>query len=464
MARDWRKVALAVLTAAALASVCVARLARRSPADRQGRQGARKIVRTPSERQDDDEEEQAKAPAKKKRQDPVEAQRAIEDADKLLQGGKAEQAHQTLTVTLAGGNLPPAIMAKALYIRGMAYRQQSKPAQAISDLTSALWLKGGLTEEDRADCAEAARRRLRRCRSHRKRRDCRRRRASDEGSQRTASAKSWGVVTTPTDNSASNTTQTAEGGGNWFKNWFNSAAPSAQANSAPPVTASIDKTEAPPQGCAGACGPARRQCLVEQDAGQCRNGAAPRFARPALPPAAGRGQIPGPACYRAHPAGSGRAGRQSQTRPRRRARPRTGNRPGGIGQYGLFLPGAGRALCDRAGNAGRVRQGQRHRLRLHDGDAVAHLCGPPVTAGLSRRTAILPFLDRLPRPFAMVTAVGFAAGLERATMRRIELSGTQGVAAIRIDERGNARQTKARLRGGTRWRSRAWDRRARKPA
>ena len=52
---------------------------------------------------------------------------------------------------LGGGNLPPAIMAKALLYRGIAYRQQKKPAQAIADLTSALWLKGGLGESDRSD-------------------------------------------------------------------------------------------------------------------------------------------------------------------------------------------------------------------------------------------------------------------------------------------------------------------------
>ena len=51
----------------------------------------------------------------------------------------------------SGGNLPPAIMAKALLYRGIAYRQQKLPAQAIADLTSALWLKGGLGESDRAD-------------------------------------------------------------------------------------------------------------------------------------------------------------------------------------------------------------------------------------------------------------------------------------------------------------------------
>ena len=42
-------------------------------------------------------------------------------------------------------------MAKALLYRGIAYRQQKIPAQAIADLTSALWLKGGLGESDRAD-------------------------------------------------------------------------------------------------------------------------------------------------------------------------------------------------------------------------------------------------------------------------------------------------------------------------
>ena len=64
---------------------------------------------------------------------------------------RPEQAAQALTAVLAGGNLPPAIMAKALLYRGIAYRQQKKPAQAIADLTSALWLKGGLSESDRAD-------------------------------------------------------------------------------------------------------------------------------------------------------------------------------------------------------------------------------------------------------------------------------------------------------------------------
>jgi cell division septation protein DedD len=87
----------------------------------------------------------------KKKHDPAEVQRAIDNAGKLIEAGKADQAIQVLSATLAAGNLPPASMAKALLYRGIAYRQQKKPAQAISDFTSALWLKGGLSESDRAD-------------------------------------------------------------------------------------------------------------------------------------------------------------------------------------------------------------------------------------------------------------------------------------------------------------------------
>lgn len=124
MARYWRSVVPAALCAAALSAVCL--------------MGAHA-------------ESDKEPAAKTKKQDPVEAQRAIEAAGKLLKSGKAVQAVQSLTATLAGGNLPPGVMAKALYVRGLAYREQKQPAQAISDLTSALWLKGGLGGDERAD-------------------------------------------------------------------------------------------------------------------------------------------------------------------------------------------------------------------------------------------------------------------------------------------------------------------------
>jgi cell division protein FtsN len=148
VARDWRWLTVAALSAAAVATACLATADAQAPP----KAATKKAKQAKEAEQDQDGDEAAKkAAAKKKKQDPAEAQRTIDASVKMLESGKAEAAQQGLTGVLGGGNLPPAIMAKALYYRGIAYRQLKKPAQAIADLTSALWLKGGLTQSDRAD-------------------------------------------------------------------------------------------------------------------------------------------------------------------------------------------------------------------------------------------------------------------------------------------------------------------------
>jgi hypothetical protein len=147
MAGDWRRLTLAALAGAVVVLACDAVLA--APKKAAPKEAASKEDK--SEAADDGNGAPAKKAAKKKKQDPAEALRAIDAALKLLETGKAEQAAQSLSTVIGGGNLPPAIMAKALLYRGIAYRQQKKPAQAIADLTSALWLKGGLAEQDRKD-------------------------------------------------------------------------------------------------------------------------------------------------------------------------------------------------------------------------------------------------------------------------------------------------------------------------
>ena len=82
---------------------------------------------------------------------PETVQAAIEAAGQLLDAGKSDQAVERLTAAIASSNLPTPLMARALYLRGKAYRQQAKPALAISDLTSALWLKNGLNPADRTE-------------------------------------------------------------------------------------------------------------------------------------------------------------------------------------------------------------------------------------------------------------------------------------------------------------------------
>jgi hypothetical protein len=140
MTGDWRRLALAAVAAMAMAAAAAAPAAAQAPA----KAGAKKAPAKEPEGEAEGEE-------KKKRLDPEEAQRAIDAAVKVLEAGKSAEAAHALTGVITGGGLPPPVMAKALLYRGIAYRQQKKPALAIADLTSALWLKGGLGEEDRAD-------------------------------------------------------------------------------------------------------------------------------------------------------------------------------------------------------------------------------------------------------------------------------------------------------------------------
>ncbi len=77
------------------------------------------------------------------------AKRAYEFGVKSYAAGKFEPAVQSLSAALRGGGLTSQDMARGLYYRGLAYKKQSKPGLAISDLTSALWLKNGLNDTDR---------------------------------------------------------------------------------------------------------------------------------------------------------------------------------------------------------------------------------------------------------------------------------------------------------------------------
>jgi hypothetical protein len=83
------------------------------------------------------------------------ALKAYSAGTRAFESGKMPDAVAQLSTALSAGGLPSNQMAKALYYRGAAYRKQGKPAMAISDLTSALWLKGGLSDADRALATDA---------------------------------------------------------------------------------------------------------------------------------------------------------------------------------------------------------------------------------------------------------------------------------------------------------------------
>ena len=79
------------------------------------------------------------------------AQGALHAGYKSLEAKKNKQAIVDLTRAIKSGKLRSGEMAKALYYRGRAYRNAQRPADAIADLTSALWVKGALSERERKE-------------------------------------------------------------------------------------------------------------------------------------------------------------------------------------------------------------------------------------------------------------------------------------------------------------------------
>jgi tetratricopeptide (TPR) repeat protein len=77
-------------------------------------------------------------------------QQAFEGGIKAYGSGKFEEAQRAFDAAVRGG-LPSAQMPRLLYYRGLTFRKLGKPGYAVSDLTSALWLKGGLSDAERAD-------------------------------------------------------------------------------------------------------------------------------------------------------------------------------------------------------------------------------------------------------------------------------------------------------------------------
>lgn len=84
------------------------------------------------------------------------SQQAYDAGLKDFANGRYQPAIDQLSTALKTGGLSSTAMAKALYTRGIAYKKQKQPGLAISDLTSALWLKNGLSASER-DTAAAER-------------------------------------------------------------------------------------------------------------------------------------------------------------------------------------------------------------------------------------------------------------------------------------------------------------------
>ena len=96
------------------------------------------------------QEEPAEAAGDEKSKTAALVQQTFDAGIKAYGAGKNEEALRAFEAAMRGG-LPSAQMPRALYYRGLAFRKLGKPGFAVSDLTSALWLKNGLSEAERAD-------------------------------------------------------------------------------------------------------------------------------------------------------------------------------------------------------------------------------------------------------------------------------------------------------------------------
>lgn len=94
---------------------------------------------------------QSPAGADESAKDPEKGKRAYEAGVKAYEAGRNDEAVNQLNAAVKAGGLAGPAMAKALYYRGAAFHAKGKHGQAISDLTSALWFKGGLDDKERAD-------------------------------------------------------------------------------------------------------------------------------------------------------------------------------------------------------------------------------------------------------------------------------------------------------------------------
>ncbi len=80
----------------------------------------------------------------------ADAAKAFAAGTGAFESGKINDAVAALSSAIATGALKNPELAKALFYRGVAQRQQKKPGAALSDLNAAVWLRDGLSATDKS--------------------------------------------------------------------------------------------------------------------------------------------------------------------------------------------------------------------------------------------------------------------------------------------------------------------------
>lgn len=96
------------------------------------------------------------AQSKSERISLADSRKALGDGKAAVEASNFAEGVRLLDVAINSKRLSHRELARALYHRGLGYRGQGEIAKAVSDLTAALWMKNGLSKEER-DAALAAR-------------------------------------------------------------------------------------------------------------------------------------------------------------------------------------------------------------------------------------------------------------------------------------------------------------------
>lgn len=79
----------------------------------------------------------------------ADARKALGDGKAALDASKFDEGVRLLDVAINSKRLSHRELARALYYRGLGYRGRGELANAVSDFTAALWMKNGLSEDER---------------------------------------------------------------------------------------------------------------------------------------------------------------------------------------------------------------------------------------------------------------------------------------------------------------------------
>lgn len=183
----------------------------------------------------------------------TEARKALSEGKAAVEAGKYPDAVAVLTVAIVSKRLGRKELARALYYRGLAHRGRGHIANAVSDLTAALWMKNGLSKGERAKALAARSQAYQSAGLSNQGQDASAappiKRSAPKAKTATAArgtpSQGWSTkAAAPTPSNTSNPVASIQ---NFFGNLFNGSSQQTSAQNSPPTTGSVRRPESQPR-------------------------------------------------------------------------------------------------------------------------------------------------------------------------------------------------------------------------